>query len=90
MFNLRLIQSKDNPSIAQIIRTVSQEFGLASDAGFAVSDPILDDLYQVYQEPNSRYWVVESTQGKIVGRWWYCTATGRYFNSGNPENVFSS
>ena len=36
MFNLRLIQSKDNPSIAQIIRTVSQEFGLASDAGFAV------------------------------------------------------
>jgi len=67
MFNLRLIQSKDNPSIAQIIRTVSQEFGVASDAGFAVSDPILDDLYQVYQEPNSRYWVVESTQGKIVG-----------------------
>ena len=67
MYQLRPIKAQDNATIARIIRTVSQEFGLASDAGFAVSDPILDDLYQVYQQPDACYWVVTDPQGRVLG-----------------------
>ena len=41
MYFIRPIQTKDDPKIAQVIREVSKEYGLATDAGFAVSDPIL-------------------------------------------------
>lgn len=67
MFHIRPIQTSDNPHIARIIRQVSQEFGLAPESGFAVADPILDDLCSVYQHPHSQYWVIENTQGEILG-----------------------
>ena len=35
--------------------------------GFAVGDSILDELYQVYQQPKSAYWVVVDQQNKIYG-----------------------
>lgn len=53
MYSIRPIQPKDNPQIAEIIREVSIEFGLAAESGFAVGDSILDSLYQVYQQPNA-------------------------------------
>ena len=67
MYFIRPIQSKDNQQIAQIIRQVSQEFGLAPEAGFAVADPILDHLYEVYQQPNSQYWVIVDEHDNVFG-----------------------
>lgn len=67
MYSIRPIQPEDNAQIASIIRGVSQEFGLAAESGFAVGDSILDELYQVYQQPESAYWVVVDQQNKIYG-----------------------
>jgi len=67
MYQIRTIQIQDNPSIAQVIREVSKEFGLAPESGFAVADPILDDLYQVYAQPNAQYWIIEDANGLVVG-----------------------
>lgn len=67
MYQIRTIQIQDNPSIAQVIREVSKEFGLAPESGFAVADPILDDLYQVYAQPNAQYWIIEDVNGRVVG-----------------------
>lgn len=67
MYSLRPIQIQDNAQLAQIIRDVSKEFGLAPEAGFAVADPILDNLYDVYSQENAQYWVVENEQGQILG-----------------------
>ena len=63
---IRLIEQKDNAGIAAVIREVSAEHGLTADKGFAVADPILDTLYEVYSKPRSAYWVVEM-DGQIVG-----------------------
>ena len=54
MYQIRTIQIQDNAAIAQVIRAVSKEFGLAPESGFAVADPILDDLYQVYAQDNAQ------------------------------------
>lgn len=67
MYKIRTLQAQDNPQIAQIIREVSKEFGLAPESGFAVADPILDDLYRVYTKPNAMYWVIENERGDIFG-----------------------
>ena len=67
MYTLRPIQATDNVALAQIIRQVSAEFGLAAESGFAVADPILDDLYAVYTQSNAMYWVVENQHGEILG-----------------------
>ena len=67
MYTIRTIEQKDNAQIANIIREVSKEFGLAAESGFAVADPILDNLYDVYQQNNAQYWVVENDQGQILG-----------------------
>ena len=67
MYQLRPLQAQDNAQIAQIIRDVSKEYGLAAESGFAVADPILDDLYAVYDQPHAQYWVVENQHGQIFG-----------------------
>ena len=67
MYHIRPIQAQDNTEIARIIREVSKEFGLAAESGFAVADPILDDLYTVYSQKNSQYWIIENEQGEIFG-----------------------
>ena len=67
MYSLRPIQIQDNAQLAQIIRDVSKEFGLAPEAGFAVADPVLDNLYDVYSQENAQYWIVENEQGQILG-----------------------
>ncbi|MFG6077666.1 GNAT family N-acetyltransferase [Erwinia sp. OPT-41] len=63
---VRLIQPADNPHIAHVIRQVSAEFGLTADKGFTVADPNLDQLCELYRQPNSAYWVIE-LDGKIMG-----------------------
>ena len=67
MYQVRPIQIQDNAQIAHIIREVSKEFGLAPESGFAVADPVLDDLYTVYSQSNAQYWVIENEQGEILG-----------------------
>ena len=67
MYFIRPIQTKDDPKIAQVIREVSKEYGLATDAGFAVSDPILDQMSEVYHHPNSQYWVIVDQHDNVLG-----------------------
>ncbi|MDM1765408.1 MULTISPECIES: GNAT family N-acetyltransferase [unclassified Acinetobacter] len=67
MYSLRKIQPQDNAQLAQIIREVSKEFGLAPESGFAVADPVLDQLFAVYSAANSQYWVIENESGQIFG-----------------------
>ena len=67
MYRIRTIQTEDNTQIAQIIRQVSKEFGLAAESGFAVADPILDQLSMVYDQPLAQYWIVENELGEIFG-----------------------
>ena len=63
---LRRITAEDNAAIALVIRQVSAEYGLTADKGYTVADPNLDELFQVYSQPGSAYWVVEPN-GKVVG-----------------------
>lgn len=63
---VRPIQAKDNAAIANLIREVSAEHGLTADKGFTVSDPDLDQLFELYSQPRSIYWVVEY-QGQVAG-----------------------
>lgn len=65
-FTLRLISPQDNPSIANVIRQVSAEYGLTADKGYGVADPTLDDMYSVYDQQGASYWVIEYN-GEIVG-----------------------
>ena len=62
---IREIQQKDNESIAKVIRDIFHELN-APKVGTAYADPILDTLYEVYQAPRSKYYVVEK-EGKVVG-----------------------
>lgn len=67
MYDIRLIQIEDNPQIAQIIRHVSQEYGLAPESGFAVADHALDDLYSVYTQNHAQYWVIVDQSNTVLG-----------------------
>ncbi|MEH0834080.1 GNAT family N-acetyltransferase [Pectobacterium cacticida] len=63
---VRPITAQDDAAIAQVIRQVSAEFGLTADKGYTVSDPNLDALFSLYNQPRSAYWVIEY-QGRVVG-----------------------
>ncbi len=67
MYQLRPIQPQDNPALASIIRKVSHEFGLAAESGFAVADPVVDNLYSVYHQSNAIYWVISDEHGTVYG-----------------------
>jgi hypothetical protein len=67
MYSIRPIQPQDNAQIAKIIREVSVEFGTCSRIRFAVGDSILDNLYEVYQQPNAAYWVIIDEQDQVFG-----------------------
>jgi putative acetyltransferase len=62
---IRETQYKDNESIAKVIRDIFHELD-APKVGTAYADPILDTLYEVYQQPRSIYYIVEN-DGKVVG-----------------------
>lgn len=59
-----LIQ-EDNKSIAELIRSVFREFGIARP-GTVYFDPTTDDLFALFSTPGSEYWVAEDN-GKIIG-----------------------
>jgi putative acetyltransferase len=55
---IRPIEARDNPRVAQIIRSVMPEFG-ADGPGFAIHDPEVDTMATAYAEPQHAYFVVE-------------------------------
>lgn len=62
---IRRIQQKDNPSIADIIRCCLEEFG-ANKPGTVYYDKSTDHLYELFEQPQSHYFIAE-LEGKIVG-----------------------
>jgi putative acetyltransferase len=61
----RNIEKKDNKEIAELIRSVFREFGIARP-GTVYFDPTTDDLYSLFRTPDSIYWIAED-DGKIIG-----------------------
>jgi putative acetyltransferase len=62
---IRPLAATDNKAIAEVIRTTLVEFG-ANHPGTVYFDPTTDHLFELFQEPQSMYWVVEN-EGKIAG-----------------------
>lgn len=73
-FSFRLIEKKDNPAIAKIMRDVLTEFN-ATHPGTAFHDPELDRMYETYAEERAAYWVIEM-DGQIVGGGGYSPLRG--------------
>jgi putative acetyltransferase len=63
---IRAIQQTDNPHLAKIIRATLTEFG-ANHPGTVYYDASTDRLFELFQEPQSVYFVAETEGGKIVG-----------------------
>ncbi len=62
---IRQIEERDNAAIAQVIRNIFEEFG-APRCGTVYTDPTTDDLYALFRQPGSIYWVAE-TDSEIAG-----------------------
>ncbi|BAJ00671.1 bifunctional helix-turn-helix transcriptional regulator/GNAT family N-acetyltransferase [Shewanella violacea] len=65
-YELREMTSEDNAPMAEVIRTVSAEYGLTSDKNDSVGNPNLDTLSEQYQGSDACYWVIEK-EGEIFG-----------------------
>ena len=73
----RNLEKQDNKEIADLIRTVLREFGIARP-GTVYFDPTTDDLYSLFLQHGSVYWIAEEN-GKITG------GCGIYSTPGLPE-----
>jgi putative acetyltransferase len=62
---IRPVQQKDNPQLANVIRTVLTEFGVPK-IGTAYADKSLDCMFETYDSENKAYFVVEEN-GAIIG-----------------------
>jgi putative acetyltransferase len=76
--HIRQILPQDNAHIATIIRNVLSEFG-ANKPGTVFFDPTTDDLFSLFQHPNSSYFIA-SINDTIVG------GSGIFPTAGLPEN----
>jgi putative acetyltransferase len=74
---LRNLEKKDNKEIAELIRSVFREFGIARP-GTVYYDPTTDDLFSLFRKAGSVYWIAEE-YGKIIG------GCGIYSTPGLPE-----
>ena len=61
----RRLEQKDNQKIAELIRSVFREFGIARP-GTVYFDPTTDDLFTLFLIPGSVYWIAED-EGMIIG-----------------------
>lgn len=77
---IRLIQSSDNPKLASIIRNTLVEFG-ANHPGTVYFDSSTDNLFGIFQELRSVYFVAENEKGEVVG------GGGIYPTSGLPDDT---
>lgn len=74
---IRKIQKEDNLALATMIRQVFIEHN-APQQGTVFSDPSTDHLFELFQEENSIFWVLE-IEGKAVG------CCGLFPTQGLPE-----
>jgi putative acetyltransferase len=65
MIHVRNIKKEDNAQIASIIRSCLEEFN-ANKCGTVYFDKSTDHLYELFQTPQSIYFIAE-VNGKIVG-----------------------
>ena len=75
MLTLRPITEADNAAAARVIRTVMPEFSCVG-AGFSINDPEVDNLHEAYAAPRSAFYVLEDTDGRVVGVGGYAPLTG--------------
>ena len=76
---IRTIQPTDNPYLAVIIRNALAEFG-ANKPGTVFYDPTTDDLFNLFQQTGSIYYVAEQ-DGTIIG------GAGIYPSNGLPQGT---
>jgi putative acetyltransferase len=62
---IRPIEKKDNPLLAELIRGVFREFKI-DRPGTVYTDPTTDSLYELFQTPGSQYGVAEEN-GVLLG-----------------------
>lgn len=62
---IRPLEQRDNKALAAVIRTVLREFKV-DQPGTVYTDPTTDALYELFQNPQSRYWVAEKN-GILLG-----------------------
>ncbi|MES2555241.1 MAG: GNAT family N-acetyltransferase [Bacteroidota bacterium] len=74
---IRPIQPEDNAELAQVIRSVLEEFG-AAKPGTVYTDPTTDQLFELFQTPQSFYFTAV-LNGEIVG------GCGIYPTKGLPD-----
>jgi len=75
---IRRIEERDNRSIADVIKNVCREFKV-DWPGTVYTDPTTNDLYRLFQNPGSAYWIAEE-DGRLVG------GCGIYPTDGLPAN----
>jgi len=63
MLDIRLITPEDDPEMGQLIRSVLEEFNVPK-VGTAYADASLDCMFETYQRPRSRYFIL--TDGKSI------------------------
>jgi putative acetyltransferase len=63
--DIRPIESRDNETLAKVIRTALAEFG-ANKPGTVYFDPTTDALYELFRTPGSYYYVATIDE-KVVG-----------------------
>ncbi len=63
---IRPIQAVDNAEIARIIKSVLTEFG-ANKPGTVFTDPTTDQLFELFQTPNSSYFIALENDKMIGG-----------------------
>ena len=76
---IRTNQPTDNPHLAVIIRNALAEFG-ANKPGTVFYDPTTDDLFNLFQQTGSIYYVAEQ-DGTIIG------GAGIYPSNGLPQGT---
>ena len=62
---IRQIENRDNIEVAQLIRTVLEEYGVPK-VGSAYQDKALEDMFLAYAIPKAAFFVVDDGE-KIVG-----------------------
>lgn len=62
---IRLLEKNDNQQLGDLIQKVLMEMG-APKIGTAYSDPYLFNLFDVYSEPKTIYYVIEQ-ENRIIG-----------------------
>ena len=62
---IRSVRLADNSQVSDLIKTVMTEFGCVGD-GYSIADPEVDAIFQAYQEPGHKFWVIADGE-KILG-----------------------